>query len=892
MKNIVAAALVAAVLHAGAWVVAHKTFSPPDFDGAFDSLSFSTSPPELKMVPMSQEEIDRVRRQLKKVAEVTDTIRLYASAGRYETVVAMAQDAGLKVIVGAWLDKGAVEANREEVEAAINIANKYSNVRAVVIGNETILREDMGSDELIGYLRQARKRVRVPVTTGETWKIWQQHPEIVNEVDFIAVHILPYWEGVPAEAAVRHAVERYGELKQSYPGKRVVIAEFGWPSQGYNFKLANAEPVIQATTVREFVAEAKRRGMEYNLIEAFDQPWKVDEGSVGPYWGIFDADSNPKFNMSGIVETKHLYRTANVALAIGAVISLLALARRRPTFAHALVFAGAANALAAGIALAAMYPLDNYLNFGSTVAWVIGFILMWPLTAMTLVKVHEMAEVVLGRRPSRLIPAEGAHLPVDGSFKLPKVSIQIPAYKERPEMLKETLDSCANLDYPDFEVVVIINNTPDEAYWKPIEEHCQVLGPRFKFVNLPKVAGFKAGALNVAMDRVDPEAGILALLDADYVVHRDWLKHLVPAFADPQVGLVQAPQDHRDGDQTFLKTVMNSEYAGFFDIGMVQRNEDDAIVAHGTMLLVRRSAFDEVGGWATDTITEDTELGLRLIEAGYTSLYTARRYGWGLLPDTYKAFKVQRHRWAYGAMQIMKKHLPHMSLRSKTLSSAQKFQFVTGWAYWLSDAFGVGAAFLNLFWVPMIVLVGVLIPTLPFTLPILAAFAVNLLHCGVLYAERVKLPIHHIGSAALASMSLQFTIANALFMGLVKDNLPFMRTDKGGNAKAAAAGKRSDAPAGALSRSWTAVKRFVIGHKDDPARWETRLGLALLAGAFAVIHSNVLDIVEINVFATTLIVQALPFLTTTLMVRLEKLEAARREKRAAALAGATPVPAE
>ncbi|MEO5336069.1 MAG: glycosyltransferase [Magnetospirillum sp. WYHS-4] len=878
MRNIVAAAVVAAVLHAGAWVVAHKTISPPDFEGAFDSLSFSTSPPQLKMVDPSPEEIEKISGELRTVASVTDTIRLYASAGRYGKIVELAKEQGLNVIVGAWLDKGAVDANREEVEAAIALANKYSNVRAVVIGNETILREDMGSEELIGYLRQARKRVRVPVTTGETWKIWQQHPEIVNEVDFIAVHILPYWEGVPAEAATRHAVERYGELKQSYPGKRVVIAEFGWPSQGYNFKLANAEPMIQAGVVREFVAEARRRGMEYNLIEAFDQPWKVDEGSVGPYWGIFDAGGIPKFNMSGIVETRHLARTAIVALAIGLAISLLALSRRHPTFAHALVFAGAANALAAGIGLAAMYPFDNYLNFGSALAWVIGFVLMWPLTAMTLVKVHEMAEVILGRRPRRLIPAEGAFLPIDGSFSLPKVSIQIPAYKERPEMLKETLDSCAALDYPDFEVVVIINNTPEEHYWKPIEEHCERLGARFKFVNLPKVAGFKAGALNVAMDRVDPEAGILALLDADYVVHRDWLKHLVPAFADQKVALVQAPQDHRDGEQTFLKSVMNSEYAGFFDIGMVQRNEDDAIVAHGTMLLIRRSAFDEVGGWATDTITEDTELGLRLIEAGYESLYTSRRYGWGLLPDTYKAFKTQRHRWAYGAMQIMRKHAKHMRLSSKTLSSAQKFQFVTGWSYWLSDAFGVGAAVLNLFWVPMIVLVGVLIPTLPFTLPILAAFAVNLLHCAVLYAERVKLPIHHIGGAALASMSLQFTIANALFMGILKDNLPFLRTDKGGNAKAGAtkAGETSG------FRPLAAVKRFLFGRKEDPARWETRLGLALMAGATAVIATNKLDIVEINVFAATLIVQATPFLTTTLMVAAERWEIAWRQRRVAA----------
>ena len=89
---------------------------------------------------------------------------------------------------------------------------------------------------------------------------------------------------------------------------------------------------------------------------------------------------------------------------------------------------------------------------------------------------------------------------------------------------------------------------------------------------------------------------------------------------------------------------------------MVQRNEVDAIIQHGTMCIVRRSAFDAIGGWGTDTIVEDTDLGLRLYQAGYQALYTNTRYGRGLLPDTYRAFKTQRFRWAYGAMQLIRKH--------------------------------------------------------------------------------------------------------------------------------------------------------------------------------------------------------------------------------------------
>jgi len=429
----------------------------------------------------------------------------------------------------------------------------------------------------------------------------------------------------------------------------------------------------------------------------------------------------------------------------------------------------------------------------------------------------------------------------------PRVSIHIPAYRERPQMLKETLDSVAALDYPNFEAVVIINNTPEESYWKPIEEHCRRLGVRFKFLNIPRLSGFKAGALNEALKASDPDAEVIAVIDADYVVHKDWLRDLVPHFRDASVGLIQAPQDHRDGEHSVLKAVMNSEYAGFFDIGMIQRNEDDAIIQHGTLCLVRRSALQQVGGWSSDTIVEDTELGLRLFESGYQALYTNRRYGWGLLPDSFKAFKTQRERWAYGAMQIIRKHWRHMLPGARTLTPEQKHHYVTGWMYWLSDALGAAASVLNLLWVPAILFVGVLIPTVPLTVPIITAFVVNLLHCVLLYRSRVRVPLPRIFGAALAAMSLQLTIAGAVLNGLIRDNLPFKRTDKGGAAKQKAA--------------------------ESPVRWETLLGVALIAAAWALYATNETRITELNVFALTLAIQSLPYLAATLMRAIEKYEA-------------------
>ncbi len=105
---------------------------------------------------------------------------------------------------------------------------------------------------------------------------------------------------------------------------------------------------------------------------------------------------------------------------------------------------------------------------------------------------------------------------------------------------------------------------------------------------------------------------------------------------------------------------MNSEYAGFFDIGMVQRNEVNAIVMHGTMCLIRRAAIESAGGWSSETIVEDTDLGIGMLEHGWVAHYTNRRYGHGLLPDTFDAYKRQRHRWAFGGFQLLRKHWRHL----------------------------------------------------------------------------------------------------------------------------------------------------------------------------------------------------------------------------------------
>jgi len=252
--------------------------------------------------------------------------------------------------------------------------------------------------------------------------------------------------------------------------------------------------------------------------------------------------------------------------------------------------------------------------------------------------------------------------------------------------------------------------------------------------------------------------------------------------------------------------------------------------------------MEEVGGWSTDTIVEDSELGLRLFEAGYHAHYTNRRYGYGLLPDNIQAFKNQRHRWAYGAIQILKKHWKHFKPSSKTLTPQQKHHFITGWFFWLSDAFGAVMSFLNIIWVPVILLVGVTIPTIPLMLPIVTAFLVNVLHAFILYRTRVKINFKKSLLSAIASMSLQLIIFKAVYDGFVKDGLPFKRTEKGGNTK---------------SKS------------TSPIKYETILAFLLTISYVALVATNSNQIVEVYLFALTLFIQSIPYYSAIVLRLIE-----------------------
>jgi len=277
-------------------------------EGKLNSLSFAPfregqSPLEA-IFPTSAE----IEEDLRLLAQKTHTIRTYASGESMTYIPALAQKYGLKMIQGAWL--GYVEAdNRKEIEELIKAANTYPDViKRVIVGNEILLRGEMEPEKLIDFIREVKRSVKQPVSYADVWSMYMKYPELIKEVDFITIHILPYWEDepIPVDKAPAHIEKIYKvvrkEAESIAPGKPILIGESGWPSAGKQRGWAIPSVVNEAKFIRGLIKVAQANRFDYNIVEAFNQSWKSElEGIVGANWGLFSVDRQEIFPLTGKV---------------------------------------------------------------------------------------------------------------------------------------------------------------------------------------------------------------------------------------------------------------------------------------------------------------------------------------------------------------------------------------------------------------------------------------------------------------------------------------------------------------------------------------------------------------------------------------------------------------
>jgi glucan 1,3-beta-glucosidase len=263
----------------------------------------------------------QIEGDLQPLIAMAPCVRTYSARGPQGRIARLAEGAGLEVLQGIWLGRNRAD-NRREIEAALKIARRHPDtVKALIVGNETLLRGELPQARVRAYLEEVKRRSGLPVTYADVWEFWLKAPELAAAADFVTIHILPYWEDDPVgeEEAVAHVREVRERVAASFPGKEIVIGEVGWPSRGRMRDGALPSPANQARFVSGVIQLAQEEGWKVNVVEAFDQPWKrLMEGTVGGYWGLYDgAQRAPKFRFGEAV-SNHPDWQFKAGLGIGA----------------------------------------------------------------------------------------------------------------------------------------------------------------------------------------------------------------------------------------------------------------------------------------------------------------------------------------------------------------------------------------------------------------------------------------------------------------------------------------------------------------------------------------------------------------------------------------------
>src|SRR5664279_2175131 len=284
------------------WLATPIALARAPIDPAAKLMCVSYAPfqgAQTPLTPTTHVAPEQIAQDLERLARITDCVRTYSIENGLDQVPALAAKVGLKVIQGIWLGSNRLK-NLAQISIAVRLTKDFPGViTALVVGNEVLLRGEMTTADLAATIRMVKSQVTVPVTYADVWEYWLRNREIYDAVDFVTIHILPYWEDLPvrAEFAAAHADAIRRRMASVLPGKEILIGEIGWPSEGRMRESALPSRTNQARVVSEILDLARRENFRVNLFEAYDELWKQQiEGTVGGYWGLFDSEwRTPKY---------------------------------------------------------------------------------------------------------------------------------------------------------------------------------------------------------------------------------------------------------------------------------------------------------------------------------------------------------------------------------------------------------------------------------------------------------------------------------------------------------------------------------------------------------------------------------------------------------------------
>ncbi len=353
---------------------------------------------------------DQIDQDMQLLSGKTAAISTYGATKGLEAIPGLALKHHLHVTVCAWIDDDLAN-NELEIQSAIKLANTYSNVNALLIGNEAVLRADHAEPgkgdrvarQIIQYMTRAREQVRVPVSCAESYDVFVRHPDLARQCDFLSAHFLPYWEGLSIDSAAAAVVDQYDYLQAEFPDKRIVMSEVGWPSAG-DFRISSVPcRWNQECFVRRFLAAAGRNHLDYFICEAFDQPWKAGEGDVGRYWGLWDADRHAKFDWNQPTKASVPWQwqwAISTLLGLG-LIGWFVRSRTDIEPEGHLLFGLIVQACISIFTYTGLAPTMAWLTVGAKSAWVFLFPTQVFMLAIVVMQAFEMTELLWLKKWSR-----------------------------------------------------------------------------------------------------------------------------------------------------------------------------------------------------------------------------------------------------------------------------------------------------------------------------------------------------------------------------------------------------------------------------------------------------------------------------------------------------------
>lgn len=357
------------------WINKGREHHFPDApNGQFNCLSYT--PRSNGGQPTEADTRKQIAIDMQQLSARTKCVRTYSVLNGLDEVPLVARKIGMKVLLGMWIGRNE-QANELEITHGIDVANTNRDViEAIIVGNEVLLRREQEAPALAQMMQRVHAATNIPVTYADVWDFWLKNPSLADSASFVTIHILPYWDDIPIsiEHAMEHVDDIYKKIQNKFPDKQIYVGETGWPSAGRQREGAAPSLVNEARFTREFIAYANAHSLPNNFIEAYDQPWKKAlEGTVGGYWGLYDADGAEKFPLIGaVIEDTRWWRGLLAGALFAVVIVSVAWMRKIRTPLQLIAYALAGYALGAVLLLQWHYWMisnRNWQEWSCAVAW-------------------------------------------------------------------------------------------------------------------------------------------------------------------------------------------------------------------------------------------------------------------------------------------------------------------------------------------------------------------------------------------------------------------------------------------------------------------------------------------------------------------------------------------